>query len=122
MNVPPPAPPAAAPATPPAGGGARVIFAAGNADLPDDARTELDTLAQRLNAHDHARLQLVAYASGRAEDANQARRLSLQRALAVRTYLMGRGVPNTRMDVRALGNRLDGNDSPDRVDVVMVDR
>lgn len=134
MSTPPsvaPVAPAPAPMVTPAaalatvgasGGGTRIVFSAGNADLPDGAKSDLDALVKRLNDSDRVRLQLVAYASGTAEEANQARRVSLQRALAVRSYLMERGVPNTRMDVRALGNRTDGKDPPDRVDIVMVER
>jgi outer membrane protein OmpA-like peptidoglycan-associated protein len=129
MNTPPvvapPAPaapvaPAAAPAT--AVGGTRVVFSSGSADLPDGAKPVLDAVARQLAGNDRNRLQLVGYAGRAADDANQARRVSLQRALAVRTYLMEHGVPNTRMDVRALGNRTEENDPPDRVDVVTVDR
>lgn len=136
MNTPPavapapvtPAPetPAAAPAAvaPAAANRTRILFAAGVADLPDSAKAELDAVVQQLNADTQARLQLVAHAAGTADQANQARRISLQRALAVRSYLMERGIANTRMDVRALGNRNDGNaaDPLDRVDVILLDR
>jgi outer membrane protein OmpA-like peptidoglycan-associated protein len=105
-----------------AAGSTRVLFSAGGAELPDAARGELDAVARQLSSNDHARLQLVGYAGGGADEANQARRISLQRALAVRSYLMEHGVPNTRMDVRALGNRADVKDPPDRVDIVMLDR
>jgi outer membrane protein OmpA-like peptidoglycan-associated protein len=99
----------------------RVLFAAGGAELPDAAKGELDAVARQLSSNDR-RLQLVGYAGSTTDEANQARRISLQRALAVRSYLMEHGVPNTRMDVRALGNRADGKDPPDRVDLVMLDR
>jgi outer membrane protein OmpA-like peptidoglycan-associated protein len=136
MNTPPTvAPPASAPAPVPpqtqaaaltsvavaAAGSTRVLFSAGGAELPDAARGELDAVARQLSSNDR-RLQLVGYAGSTTDEANQARRVSLQRALAVRTYLMEHGVPNTRMDVRALGNRADGKDPPDRVDIVMLDR
>ncbi len=133
MNTPPaiapaPAPPpavtpAAAPAALSAARGrvARVLFTAGASELPDSAKSDLKAIAQRLAANEDARLQLMAYAAGGADEANQARRLSLSRALAVRTYLMEQGVRSSRMDVRALGNRLDGSDPPDRVDIVMLD-
>jgi len=115
--------PAAAPAAVAAASAPnRVIFAAGAADLPDAARRDLDALAQRLTANPQTRLQLVAYASGSAEEANQARRISLSRALAVRSYLIEHGVPNSRMDVRALGNRNDNGGPLDRVDIVLLDR
>jgi len=100
----------------------RVQFSAGATDLPEGAKRDLDGLAQKLASNEQSRLQLVAYAAGGADEANQARRLSLSRALAVRTYLIAQGVPNSRMDVRALGNRSDGGAPPDRVDIVMLDR
>jgi outer membrane protein OmpA-like peptidoglycan-associated protein len=100
----------------------RVQFPAGAADLPDGARRDLDGLAQKLASNEQTRLQLVAYAGGGPDEANQARRLSLSRALAVRTYLIAQGVPNSRMDVRALGNRSEGGAPADRVDIVMLDR
>jgi outer membrane protein OmpA-like peptidoglycan-associated protein len=78
---------------------------------------ELDALAQKLNADENLRVQLLAYASGTDDEASQARRISLSRALAVRSYLIKQGVRSTRMDVRALGNNV--KDSPqDRVDII----
>jgi len=100
----------------------RVQFPVGATDLPEGAQRDLDGLAQKLKSNEQSRLQLVAYAAGGPDEANQARRLSLSRALAVRTYLIAQGVPNSRMDVRALGNRSDGSAPPDRVDIVMLDR
>jgi outer membrane protein OmpA-like peptidoglycan-associated protein len=130
MNTPPSLPPeapvkstpAAAPAAVAAASGpARILFSGDKADLPDNAKGTLDAVAQRLSTDAHLRLQLVAFASGTADQANQARRVSLQRALAVRSYLMEHGVANTRMDVRALGNRNEGEEPPDRVDIVMLE-
>ncbi len=122
---PPSAPPAAiSPAAAPAAVGAagpRVVFAAGAADLPDGARRELDALAQRMSASPQLRVQLVAYAAGAADEASQARRVSLSRALAVRSYLIEHGVAHTRMDVRALGNRAGAGEPADRVDIVVLD-
>jgi outer membrane protein OmpA-like peptidoglycan-associated protein len=127
----PPAPPVAAtPVAAPAavaaaapGAPTRVLFAAGAADLPDSAKPALDALVQRLSSNDEVRLQLVAHASGGDDQANEARRISLQRALAVRSYLIEHGIASTRMDVRALGNRSDGaaGDPLDRVDVIMLE-
>ena len=63
------------------------------------------------------RLELFAYAGGGEDQGNRARRMSLSRALAVRTYLINEGVRSTRMDVRALGNNVDGEPA-DRVDIL----
>ena len=127
-EAPPPAV-AAAPAPqvaarPPAGlssAGDRIIFAEGSAKLPDDAKVVLQGVISRLSDDEESRIQLLAYAEGTAETASQARRLSLSRALAVRSYLIEQGVRSTRMDVRALGNNFE--DGPaDRVDLVLVRR
>ena len=46
-------------------------------------------------------------------------RLSLSRALAVRAFLIDRGVRSTRMDVRALGNKFEKGPG-DRVDLIFA--
>ena len=99
---------------------AHVDFTAGTADLTPGARTELDAVAKTLAADHDERVQLVAYATGSNDEANQARRLSLSRALNVRAYLIDHGVRNTRMDVRALGNRPDGDKPADRVEILFL--
>ncbi len=99
-----------------------IDFAVGTADLSPTARSALDAIAKTLASDDSRRVQLVAYATGTADEANQARRISLSRALNVRAYLIDHGVRNTRMDVRALGNRPDGNKPADRVEIVLLDK
>jgi outer membrane protein OmpA-like peptidoglycan-associated protein len=129
---PPPPPPKAPtkpatlePGTPPQSGivaPIRIGFPAGTADLDADAKRELDGVAESLSTDEQRRVQLIAYASGTSEEANQARRLSLSRALNVRAYLIDRGVRNTRMDVRALGNRPEAGQPEDRVDILFVEK
>jgi outer membrane protein OmpA-like peptidoglycan-associated protein len=98
-----------------------IPFANGAADLPADGKSVLDRAAAQLKGDEEARLQIVAYASGGDDAGSQARRLSLSRALAVRSYLIDQGVRSTRMDVRALGNK--STDGPaDRVDILVVHR
>lgn len=96
-----------------------IAFAVGAATLADPAKQDLSGIAQALNANPDLRLQIVAYASGADDNASQARRLSLSRALAVRSYLIDAGVRSTRMDVRALGNKFDTGPG-DRVDLIIV--
>ena len=50
-----------------------------------------------------------------------ARRLSLSRALQVRSYLIDQGVRSTRIDVRALGANVPSGPA-DRVDIKTVQR
>lgn len=120
----PPLPPAAATpvSLPPASGvTGQVLFQPNVTDLPDPAKGTLDGVAAALQKNDQLRVQLIAYASGAPDQANQARRISLSRAVAVRTYLIEHGVRSTRIDVRALGNRPDSG-AADRVDIVALER
>ena len=61
----------------------------------------------------------MAYAAGTPEDPSTARRLSLSRALAVRSALMADGVTSSRIYVRALG-ATGGDEPPDRVDLAVM--
>lgn len=124
---PPPAAPARAPtqtANLPQGTGlpSRVIFPPNVTDVSDQSRPALDAVIRSMKADDQLRIQLVAYASGAPDQASQARRVSLSRAIAVRSYLIEQGVRSTRIDVRALGNRPDSGGPADRVDIVAVER
>jgi len=139
----PPAPPVAAPATPPATGAAaasaaltsrpaptgalkpgqqfRLGFDSGSAAISDGTETQLEGLAKSMKQDGNLRLQLLAYAGGGAQTPSQARRLSLSRALAVRSKLIEKGIRSTRIDVRALGNKSEGG-PPDRVDIIITSR
>ena len=125
-NVPTPAPakPQVASVNPNAviesGGKTSIQFGSTSSELPAGSEAALDRMAERLNANPDMRVQLLGYASNSGETASESRRLSLFRALAVRTYLIKKGVRSTRMDVRALGNKTDGGDG-NRVDVILPD-
>ena len=74
-----------------------------------------------MTGNDRLRAQIIAYAAGTSDTASQARRLSLSRALAVRAYMIEKGIASTRLDVRALGYQVEGG-SPDRVDISVAAR
>lgn len=120
--------PPAAPAegtTPPAAeaagalpaGAVRIVYASDAGEIPADSSAQLDTIAQDLLANQDKRIQVLSYAAGSADNENKARRKSLERGLAIRSYLMKAGVPSTRIDVRALGNKSEGGPA-DRVDII----
>jgi outer membrane protein OmpA-like peptidoglycan-associated protein len=106
-------------AVPPAGETAddlRVRFEGDAAELSAQAREQLAGLAERLAADPESRVQIRAFAAPTEDSGSAARRLSLKRALEVRSFLASRGVRSTRMDVRALGSSTD--EQPyDRVDI-----
>jgi outer membrane protein OmpA-like peptidoglycan-associated protein len=104
-----------------AGSSIRIMFSAGSAKLDEGASANLKRIAVALNADTTLRVQLEAYADAAQGSTSQARRLSLSRALAARSYLIGKKVRSTRIDVRALGNK-SGGEAADRIDIVVTNR
>jgi flagellar motor protein MotB len=84
-------------------GGWRVDFAQGQSALSTRDRHALAGVAQALAPIPAGRITVQAQASGPADDASIARRLSLARAMAVRDALVAAGLVATRVDIRALG-------------------
>lgn len=127
---PPPAVQAAAPPPPPisdsatsaattTGTGLRVTFGAGQAELNPASAEAIKNVVQSAPAGDNTSFNVVAYAAGTPEDPSTARRLSLSRALAVRSALMADGISSSRIYVRALG-AAGGAEAPDRVDLAVM--
>ena len=99
----------------------RIAFGDTEARLPDGHQANLVALANALREKKGFRLQLQAYAGGQDLSTSKARRMSLSRALAVRSFLIGKGVRSTQIDVRALGNKT--NEKPvNRVDLNLTKR
>ena len=96
-----------------------VLFASGASTLTSAAQKYLTSVADQLKANKSIRLQLLAYAGEPEMSASKARRLSLSRALAVRSYLIKQSVRSTRIDVRALGNKVSSG-QPSRVDLKVL--
>jgi outer membrane protein OmpA-like peptidoglycan-associated protein len=97
---------------------ARLGFDAGADAIGPDAAARLDALVAASGEATNV-VQVRAYAAGTPETNSAARRLSLRRAVAVRSYLIQRGMRATRIDVRALG--IPADDGPaDRVDVIIL--
>ncbi|MGR3342704.1 MAG: OmpA family protein, partial [Paracoccaceae bacterium] len=112
-------PPAGTPLAP--GRAMRIVFESTASKLPDTAKPRLKTLAAKLKGQPALRLQLKAYAGGESLSSGKARRLSLSRALSVRSYLIENGVRSTRIDVHALGNKT-AEEPLNRVDVTVTKR
>ena len=95
---------------------ASLAFAPQTVELNDAGRRSLIALAERLAKEPQSRLAILAYAG--ADGANMsARRISLGRALAVRSFLIEHGVRSQRMIVRALGKPA-GAEPAERVDIL----
>ncbi|MCH7936160.1 MAG: OmpA family protein [Proteobacteria bacterium] len=99
----------------------QVAFGATASKLPPEAKKGLKDLAEKLKDKKTLRLQLLAYAGGKTLSPSKARRMSLSRALSVRSFLIENGIRSTRIDVRALGGKT--SEKPlNRVDVNIVER
>jgi hypothetical protein len=85
--------------------------------VPVEANAALDDLASQMLADENMRIQIMCYASGTEETESKARRKSLARCINIRQYLFKKDVRTTRMDVRALGLKSEGQPA-DRVDIV----
>jgi outer membrane protein OmpA-like peptidoglycan-associated protein len=124
-----PAPPAAESAPPPpvvsdkaatsaapTVSGLRVTFASGQFDLSPESVSALKQLTAATPSGEATSYNVMAYAMGSPDDPSTARRVSLSRAMAVRSALIADGVASSRIYVRALGAQ-SGDGPADRVDV-----
>lgn len=102
-------------------GSYQVVFAGDASQLPQDASEPLRGIAAELKGKQELRLQLMAYAGGEVLSSSKARRLSLSRALSVRSFLIENGVRSTRIDVRALGDKTT-EEPVNRVDVIVTEQ
>lgn len=95
---------------------ASLAFAPQSVELDEAGRRSLIALTERLARDPNSRLAILAYAGTDGTDIS-ARRISLTRALAVRSFLVKQRVSSGRMIVKALG-RLAGNGPAERVDIL----
>jgi outer membrane protein OmpA-like peptidoglycan-associated protein len=110
-----------APKSTPTGRALQVVFDATASKLPAKSKKALKALALKLKSQDTLRLQLMAFAGGKSLSSSKARRMSLSRALSIRSFLIENGVRSTRIDVRALGSKT--TEKPlNRVDINIVER
>ncbi len=102
--------------------GLRLVFGNGRSDLNPASETAVKELVLPAQAGtDGPSYTVTSYAAGLPEDPSTPRRVSLSRALAVRSVLISQGVASTRIYVRAFGPASPGfADGPaDRADIVV---
>lgn len=97
----------------------RLFFTPEAATLSPEEDKVLRGLIVKLKRDDKLRVQILAFAASTPETASAARRLSLTRALSVRSAIVSDGINADRLDVRAMGTG-DGDKTqpPDRVDLI----
>ena len=98
-----------------------VLFAPDSSVISFDAEKELEKIYRFLLKNPDVNLRLQSYASLIDETGHKARRLSLSRALAMRSYFVEKGIHSTRIELRPLGYKEDV--SPlDKVEVIKFKR
>ena len=103
----------------PTSSGLRLTFAPGESDLSPESSASIKQLTAQVPLGDLTTFNVLAYAPGKADDPSTARRVSLSRAMAVRSALVADGVPSARIFVRALGEKF-GDGPPDRADISVM--
>ena len=83
-------------------GGLRITFGKDRSDLSPATVAAIEGIAGQVKGKTGA-LDITAYASGVPDDPSTPRRLSLARALAVRSVLLHEGIESPRIYVRAVG-------------------
>ncbi|APH56897.1 putative secreted protein [Granulibacter bethesdensis] len=99
------------------GEGLRVMFGSGRSDISPATNDALREATREVSKLSNESVTILAYAPGTADDPSTARRLSLSRALTIRSALIAAGMPSTKIFVRALGSNI-GNGPADRADII----
>ena len=94
---------------------ATLSFAPQSVEISEATRGSLDSLARSLLERGVRQIELRGYAGG--DDADDARRVAMARALSVRSYLIDQGV-KARIDVAASGAAARSG-ARERVDVLV---
>ena len=95
-----------------------VTYSEAETELPLTEQGKLQAIANAMAADKTKVLNIIAYASGTAEQAGAATRTSLARGLAVRRFFLDRNIDRERINVRPLGNK-STEGVPDRVDIFL---
>lgn len=99
-------------------GGIRITFGTGTGDLNPSTLTAIRTVAARMLTTPALIVGVTAWAAGTADDPSTSRRLSLDRALAVRAVLINAGIASDRIRAVAKGDAEIGTGPADRADVL----
>ena len=81
-------------------------FAPSATGLTAQNKKDLEEVANTVKADNRLAIRLIAYAKNPEFASSKARRTSLSRALTIRDFLLKEGIPTSKIEVRALGNRV----------------
>lgn len=92
-------------------------FKKGEAVLTGSHQKNIDSrITKPLNSNDSLKIVITAFASAADDTTSSAKRISLSRALSVRSYLVDKGIDPGRIELHALGDKTE--DTPvDRIEL-----
>jgi outer membrane protein OmpA-like peptidoglycan-associated protein len=102
--------------------GIRITFGADSSDLNPRTADAIKAVLRDAPKSDATTFAVTAFAAGTPDDPSTARRVSLSRALAVRSVMIEQGIPSVRIYVKALGATAEPGPPapPDRVDIAVA--
>lgn len=98
--------------------GGHMMFDDASADLGSETLAKLEMLVSTLKSS-RSSVEILAYAGRPSSKSSRDRRLALRRGLAVRAFLVARGIDQSRISVRPMGGVRDSG-PPARADVFYV--
>jgi len=98
----------------------QIVYNIQETEVPLSLKEKLSGLAGKVKKDDNLRLTIVSYAAGTEQQSSTARRVSLARALAVRSFLIEQGgIDSLRINVQSMGNKNPGGPA-ERADIFLI--
>lgn len=94
-------------------------FIPAQTEMRAEEKEKIVALADKIKGDKEKRLKIISYASQVEEQSGSARRVSLQRAIAIRAVLIHSGIDSVRINVQAMGDRVEGG-IVDRADIEVI--
>lgn len=100
----------------------RIFFDNASTELSTKERDQLRSFIEEKAKASNKRLKVVSYAQNTDNKTNAARRISLQRAIKIRSQMISAGLESIRINVQAAGNQFQGDSiAGDYADVYFVE-
>lgn len=89
-------------------------------DIPFDDVVKIKDVVNTIKNDERKRLKIKSYASPIDDRSGSARRISLQRAIAIRSIMVENGIEGVRINVQAMGNTASSG-AKDRADILVIE-
>lgn len=83
-----------------------IEFVSNNVELSNDNKNSLEKIKANLKTDPSKRIKIISYASGVEGDSNSAQRISLKRAITIRSFLIKSGIDTDKISIQAAGRNI----------------